>query len=58
MKNSSFYRQAAWNVLGEGMWGKTAVTTLILLLIVFFAGVLPNMLNIFGNDLHIMSLTI
>ena len=38
MKNSSSYRQAAWNVLGEGMWGKTAVTTLILLLIVFYAG--------------------
>ncbi len=58
MKNSSFYRQAAWNVLGEGMWGKTAVTTLILLLIVFLAGVLPSMLGIFGDDLHIMSLSI
>ena len=58
MKNSSSYRQAAWNVLGEGMWGKTAVTTLILLLIVFFAGVLPSMLGIFGDDLHIMSLSI
>ena len=55
MKNSSSYRQTAWNALGEGMWGRMVILSLICVVCVVLVSSFAAVFMTVNDSLAVLS---